>query len=114
MAHIITKFKEAGNDQLMLCERGSSFGYNNLVVDMLGFGIMKEFGHPLLFDVTHALQIPGGQKDAAGGRRAQVTQLALAGMSQGIAGLFYMMSYPMSLLGNNKPHKELLNQTSLK
>ena len=88
MAHIITKFKEAGNDQLMLCERGSSFGYNNLVVDMLGFGIMKEFGHPLLFDVTHALQIPGGQKDAAGGRRAQVTQLALAGMSQGIAGLF--------------------------
>ena len=88
MAHIINKFKEAGNDQLMLCERGSSFGYNNLVVDMLGFGIMKEFGHPLLFDVTHALQIPGGQKDAAGGRRAQVTQLALAGMSQGIAGLF--------------------------
>ena len=88
MTHIITKFKEAGNDQLMLCERGSSFGYNNLVVDMLGFGIMKEFGHPLLFDVTHALQIPGGQKDAAGGRRAQVTQLALAGMSQGIAGLF--------------------------
>ena len=86
MAHIITKFKEAGNDQLMLCERGSSFGYNNLVVDMLGFGIMKEFGHPLLFDVTHALQIPGGQKDAAGGRRAQVTQLALAGISQGIAG----------------------------
>ena len=88
MVHIITKFKEAGNDQLMLCERGSSFGYNNLVVDMLGFGIMKEFGHPLLFDVAHALQIPGGQKDAAGGRRAQVTQLALAGMSQGIAGLF--------------------------
>ncbi|MFT7177819.1 MAG: 2-dehydro-3-deoxyphosphooctonate aldolase (KDO 8-P synthase) [Oceanospirillaceae bacterium] len=88
MAHIITKFKEAGNDKLMLCERGSSFGYNNLVVDMLGFGIMKEFGHPLLFDVTHALQIPGGQAHAAGGRRAQVTQLALAGMSQGIAGLF--------------------------
>tara|TARA_B110000503_G_scaffold39160_1_gene64476 strand:+ start:13823 stop:14665 length:843 start_codon:yes stop_codon:yes gene_type:complete len=88
MAHIIIKFKEAGNNKLMLCERGSSFGYNNLVVDMLGFGIMKEFGHPLLFDVTHALQIPGGQAHAAGGRRAQVTQLALAGMSQGIAGLF--------------------------
>ncbi len=88
MAHIIIKFKEAGNDRLMLCERGSSFGYNNLVVDMLGFGIMKEFGHPLLFDVTHALQIPGGQENAAGGRRSQVTQLALAGMSQGIAGLF--------------------------
>jgi 2-dehydro-3-deoxyphosphooctonate aldolase (KDO 8-P synthase) len=55
---------------------------------MLGFGIMKQFNQPLLFDVTHALQIPGGQTDAAGGRRAQVTQLALAGMSQGIAGLF--------------------------
>ena len=88
MGHIITKFKEAGNDKLMLCERGSSFGYNNLVVDMLGFGTMKKFGQPLLFDVTHALQIPGGQAHAAGGRRGQVTQLALAGMSQGIAGLF--------------------------
>jgi len=88
MGHIINKFKEAGNDRLMLCERGSSFGYNNLVVDMLGFGTMKQFNHPILFDVTHALQIPGGQSDAAGGRRAQVTQLALAGMSQGIAGLF--------------------------
>ncbi|HIG37289.1 MAG TPA: 3-deoxy-8-phosphooctulonate synthase, partial [Oceanospirillaceae bacterium] len=88
MGHIITKFKEAGNDKLMLCERGSSFGYNNLVVYILGFGTMKKFGQPLLFDVTHALQIPGGQADAAGGRRAQVTQLALAGMSQGIAGLF--------------------------
>jgi len=88
MIHIITKFKDAGNDKLMLCERGSSFGYNNLVVDMLGFGTMKAFGHPLLFDVTHALQIPGGQENAAGGRRAQATQLALAGMSQGIAGLF--------------------------
>ena len=88
MGHIITKFKEAGNDKLMLCERGSSFGYNNLVVDMLGFGTRKKFGQPLLFDVTHALQIPGGQAHAAGGRRGQVTQLALAGMSQGIAGLF--------------------------
>lgn len=88
MRHIMTKFKEAGNERLMLCERGSSFGYNNLVVDMLGFGTMKAFGAPLLFDVTHALQIPGGQAEAAGGRRAQVTQLALAGMSQGIAGLF--------------------------
>ena len=88
MGHILHKFQQAGNDRLMLCERGSSFGYNNLVVDMLGFGIMKEFGYPLLFDVTHALQIPGGLSHAAGGRRAQVTQLARAGISQGIAGLF--------------------------
>jgi len=88
MQHILSKCKEAGNDQLILCERGSSFGYNNLVVDMLGFGIMKEFGYPVFFDVTHSLQMPGGLPSAAGGRRAQVTELALAGMSQKIAGLF--------------------------
>lgn len=88
MGHILAKCEEAGNDQLILCERGSSFGYNNLVVDMLGFGIMKEFGYPVFFDVTHALQMPGGLPNAAGGRRAQVTELALAGMSQKLAGLF--------------------------
>ncbi|RLT92627.1 3-deoxy-8-phosphooctulonate synthase [Ketobacter sp.] len=88
MKHIIKKCEEAGNDQVILCERGSSFGYNNLVVDMLGFGIMKEFGNPVFFDVTHSLQMPGGLAEAAGGRRAQVTELALAGMSQRLAGLF--------------------------
>ncbi len=88
MKHILKKCEEAGNDQLILCERGSSFGYNNLVVDMLGFGIMKQFGYPVFFDVTHALQMPGGRADSAGGRRAQVTELALAGMSQSLAGLF--------------------------
>ena len=88
MQHIIKKCTEAGNDQVILCERGSAFGYNNLVVDMLGFGIMKQFGNPVFFDVTHALQMPGGLADAAGGRRAQVTELALAGMSQRLAGLF--------------------------
>ena len=88
MRHIVTKFEEAGNDRLMLCERGSSFGYNNLVVDMLGFSVMKKFGYPLLFDATHALQQPGGLPDAAGGRRADVTSLSLAGLSPGIAGLF--------------------------
>ena len=88
MKHIITKCAEAGNDRVILCERGSSFGYNNLVVDMLGFGIMKSMGVPVMFDVTHSLQMPGGRADSAGGRRAQVTDLALAGMSQGLAGLF--------------------------
>jgi len=88
MKHILAKCEEAGNDQLILCERGSSFGYNNLVVDMLGFGIMKQFEYPVFFDVTHALQMPGGRSDSAGGRRAQVTDLAKAGMSQGLAGLF--------------------------
>ncbi|MDP2560937.1 3-deoxy-8-phosphooctulonate synthase [Psychrobium sp. 1_MG-2023] len=93
MKHILTKCNEAGNDNLMLCERGTSFGYNNLVVDMLGFGIMKEMGYPVIFDVTHSLQQPGGRSDSAGGRRAQVTQLGLAGMSQGIGGLF-LESHP--------------------
>ncbi|MGO1502126.1 MAG: 3-deoxy-8-phosphooctulonate synthase [Marinobacter sp.] len=88
MKHIITKCAEAGNDRVILCERGSSFGYNNLVVDMLGFGIMKSMDVPVMFDVTHSLQMPGGRADSAGGRRAQVTDLALAGMSQGLAGLF--------------------------
>lgn len=88
MQHILKKCVEAGNEQLILCERGSSFGYNNLVVDMLGFGVMKRFEYPVFFDVTHSLQQPGGRADSAGGRREQVTDLALAGMSQGLAGLF--------------------------
>lgn len=88
MQHILTKFEEAGNDRLMLCERGSSFGYNNLVVDMLGFSVMKQFHYPLIFDVTHSLQKPGGLASSADGRRADVTNLARAGISQGIAGLF--------------------------
>lgn len=88
MKHILRKCEEAGNDRLILCERGSSFGYNNLVVDMLGFGIMKQFEYPVFFDVTHALQMPGGRADSAGGRRQQVVELGRAGMSQGLAGLF--------------------------
>ena len=88
MKHIITKCNEAGNDRIVICERGSSFGYNNLVVDMLGFGIMKQTGYPVFFDVTHSLQMPGGMANAAGGRRAQVTELARAGMAVGLAGLF--------------------------
>jgi 2-dehydro-3-deoxyphosphooctonate aldolase (KDO 8-P synthase) len=90
MSHIVEKFKEAGNDQLILCDRGSSFGYDNLVVDMLGFGVMKKVTQdlPILFDVTHALQQrdPGGA--ASGGRRQQVVDLARAGMAVGLAGLF--------------------------
>ena len=93
MGHIITKFKEAGNEKILLCERGSSFGYNNLVVDPLNFGIMKGTGCPVVFDVTHSLQIPGGRSDSAGGRRQAVFDLMLAGMSQGIGGLF-LESHP--------------------
>lgn len=87
MRHIITKFMEAGNDKIILCERGSSFGYNNLVVDMLGMDEMKQFA-PVIFDATHALQKPGGRTDSADGRRAQAAQLARSGMALGLAGLF--------------------------
>lgn len=87
MRHIIKKFAEAGNEKIMLCERGSSFGYNNLVVDMLGMDDMKQQA-PVIFDATHALQRPGGREDSAGGRRQQAFELARSGMALGIAGLF--------------------------
>ena len=88
MGNIIKKCENSGNSQLILCERGTSFGYNNLVVDMLGLSTIKEFAYPVLFDVTHSLQQPGGLGNAAGGRRESVRELALAGLSQKIAGLF--------------------------
>jgi 2-dehydro-3-deoxyphosphooctonate aldolase (KDO 8-P synthase) len=87
MKHIITKFSEAGNENIILCERGSCYGYNNLVVDMLAMDEMKNYA-PVIFDATHALQKPGGRSDSAGGRRAQAAQLARSGMATGIAGLF--------------------------
>jgi 2-dehydro-3-deoxyphosphooctonate aldolase (KDO 8-P synthase) len=87
MRHIIEKFREAGNENILLCERGSSFGYNNLVVDMLGIDDMKSMA-PVIFDVTHALQRPGGRADSADGRGAQAAPLARAGLAVGIAGLF--------------------------
>ena len=87
MRHIIKKFAEAGNEKVMLCERGSSFGYNNLVVDMLGMDEMKKQA-PVIFDATHALQRPGGRADSADGRRQQAFELARSGMALGIAGLF--------------------------
>ena len=90
MGNIVEKFSECGNDKVMLCERGSSFGYDNLVVDMLGFRTMKEVsnGAPLIFDVTHALQYRDSMGAASGGRREQVAELGRAGMSVGLAGLF--------------------------
>jgi 2-dehydro-3-deoxyphosphooctonate aldolase (KDO 8-P synthase) len=90
MLHIVDKFRQAGNPRLLLCERGSCFGYDNLVVDLLGLGVMKQVcgNLPIIFDVTHALQQrePGGA--ASGGRRRQVAELARAGIAVGLAGLF--------------------------
>ena len=90
MKNIVEKFKECGNEKVMLCERGSCFGYDNLVVDMLGFRTMKEVsgGAPLIFDVTHALQCRDPMGAASGGRRHQVAELGRAAMGVGIAGLF--------------------------
>jgi len=90
MGNIVDKFRECGNDQVMLCERGANFGYDNLIVDMLGFRTMKEIsgGLPLIFDVTHALQCRDPMGAASGGRRHQVAELARAGMAVGLAGLF--------------------------
>ncbi|MDC3008839.1 3-deoxy-8-phosphooctulonate synthase [bacterium] len=90
MRNIVEKFRECGNDKLLLCERGTNFGYDNLVVDMLGFGVMKRTcgNLPLIFDVTHALQCRDAGETASGGRRRQVLDLAKAGMAVGLAGLF--------------------------
>ncbi|AGR72417.1 3-deoxy-8-phosphooctulonate synthase [Burkholderia pseudomallei] len=90
LKHVVSKCGEVGNDRVMLCERGSSFGYDNLVVDMLGFRQMAETtsGCPVIFDVTHSLQCRDPLGDASGGRRRQVLDLARAGIAVGIAGLF--------------------------
>jgi 2-dehydro-3-deoxyphosphooctonate aldolase (KDO 8-P synthase) len=95
MSNIVQKFEECGNDRLILCERGSNFGYDNLVVDMLGFGVMRKTTNevPVIFDVTHALQRRDPGDAASGGRRGQVVELARAGMATGLAGLF-LESHP--------------------
>ena len=90
MANVTRKFEECGNSNLLLCERGANFGYDNLVVDMLGFGVMKQVcgGYPIIFDVTHSLQCRDSGGAASGGHRAQVADLARAGLAVGIGGLF--------------------------
>jgi 2-dehydro-3-deoxyphosphooctonate aldolase (KDO 8-P synthase) len=95
LKHVITKCKEVANERVILCERGSAFGYDNLVVDMLGFRQMEQTsgGCPVIFDVTHSLQRRDPLSDASGGRRHQVLDLARAGIAVGLAGLF-LESHP--------------------
>ena len=88
MLNIIDKCYSFNNENIMLCERGSSFGYNNLIVDFLGVSELKNYKKPVILDVTHSLQIPGGQGNAADGRSSQALDLALAGAAIGLAGLF--------------------------
>lgn len=90
IGNVVDKFRECGKSDLILCERGSNFGYDNLIVDMLGFGVMKKIsqGLPIIFDVTHSLQCREAGGISSGGRRSQITELARAGMATGLAGLF--------------------------
>jgi len=88
VANIIEKLEASGNRQIMLTERGTSFGYNNLVVDMRSFPIMRGFGYPVIFDVTHSVQLPGGLGDATDGQAEYIEHLARAGVACGIDGLF--------------------------
>lgn len=86
--NIVTKFKEMGNDNLLLCERGTTFGYNNFVVDMRSFLEMREFGYPIVFDATHSVQIPGGQGTSTGGNREYVFPLMRAALAVGVDAIF--------------------------
>jgi len=88
MRHVLTKARSTGNDRICLCERGSSFGYNNLVVDMRGLEIMKTTGHPVIFDATHSVQLPGAGDGKSSGQREFVAALARAAVAVGVAGLF--------------------------
>jgi 2-dehydro-3-deoxyphosphooctonate aldolase (KDO 8-P synthase) len=93
MKQVVDKAKGAGNPQVMVCERGFSFGYNNLVVDMRGLAVMRETGCPVVFDATHSVQLPGGQGTASGGQREHIAVLARAAVAAGVAGVF-METHP--------------------
>ena len=93
MKNCVEKVKQSGNDNVMLCERGTSFGYNTLVVDMTGLRVMKEFGVPVIFDATHSVQKPGGNGTSTGGNREYVEYLAKAAIAVGVDGLF-METHP--------------------
>ncbi len=93
MRHVVEKARATGNDRIMVCERGVSFGYNNLVSDMRSLAVMRETGCPVVFDATHSVQLPGGQGDRSGGQREYVPVLARAAVAVGVAGLF-METHP--------------------
>ena len=93
MDPVVAKAKATGNDQIMVCERGVSFGYNNLVSDMRSLAVMRETGCPVVFDATHSVQLPGGQGASSGGQREMVPVLARAAIAAGVHGLF-METHP--------------------
>ncbi|MGE5639110.1 MAG: 3-deoxy-8-phosphooctulonate synthase [Clostridia bacterium] len=93
MSKVVEKAKSTGNQQILVCERGFSFGYNNLVVDMRGLAVMRETGCPVVFDATHSVQLPGGQGTSSGGQREHISVLARAAVAAGISGVF-METHP--------------------
>ena len=93
MKNVSDKAKSTGNEQIMVCERGASFGYNNLVSDMRSLAVLRETGCPVVFDATHSVQLPGGQGDSSGGQREFIPVLARAAVAVGISGLF-METHP--------------------
>ena len=93
MRNVVDKARSTGNDQILVCERGFSFGYNNLVVDMRSLAVMRETGCPVVFDATHSVQLPGGRGDASGGQREFIPVLARAAVAAGVAGVF-METHP--------------------
>jgi len=93
MQNVVAKAKETGNEHIMVCERGASFGYNNLISDMRALAVMRETACPVVFDATHSVQLPGGQGSSSGGQREFVPVLARAAVAAGIAGIF-METHP--------------------
>lgn len=93
MVHVVNKARATGNQNIMVCERGASFGYNNLVSDMRGLAVMRETGAPVVYDATHSVQLPGGKGASSGGQREHIPVLARAAMAAGISGLF-METHP--------------------
>jgi len=93
MAHVVNKARATGNENIMVCERGASFGYNNLVSDMRSLAVMRETGAPVVYDATHSVQLPGGQGASSGGQREHIPVLARAAVAAGISGLF-METHP--------------------
>jgi len=93
MKNVVEKAKGTGNQQIMVCERGFSFGYNNLVVDMRGLAAMRDTGCPVVFDATHSVQLPGGQGASSGGQREHISVLARAAVAAGVSGVF-METHP--------------------
>jgi 2-dehydro-3-deoxyphosphooctonate aldolase (KDO 8-P synthase) len=93
MRNVVDKARSTGNEQIMVCERGFSFGYNNLVTDMRSLSVMRETGCPVVFDATHSVQLPGGRGDASGGQREFIPVLARAALAAGVSGLF-METHP--------------------